>query len=86
MHEMKLTLQFTPQGLVRVGLGAERAVYVPIQHEKSNGSARLRRNGDPIWGNDVAELFVAAHPDHIVLTLAVKASRRRANKALLGVG
>jgi hypothetical protein len=86
MYQMTLTLQFAPQGLVRVVLGPERGVYVPIQHEKSNGSAWLHRNGDPIWGNDLAELFIAACPYHIVLTLGDQPTRRHATGALLDVG
>jgi hypothetical protein len=56
MHEMTLTVHFTPQSLVRVGLGPERAVYVPIQAAKKNGAACLHRHGEPVWGSNVAEV------------------------------
>jgi hypothetical protein len=73
MHEMTLTFQFTPHGLVRVGLGPERTVYVPIQTERDR-SAQMSRHYESVWSSELAEIFIAAYPDHIELTLAVRAT------------
>jgi hypothetical protein len=70
MYEMTLTVQYTPQGLVRVGLGPERTVYLPIQDR--NGTVRLNGHGEPVWSNEAAEVFIAAYPDHMDVTLAIR--------------
>jgi prepilin-type N-terminal cleavage/methylation domain-containing protein len=54
MHEMTLTLQFMPHDLVRVGLGPDRTVYVPIRKEKDR-TDQPKRHGESLWSSELAE-------------------------------
>jgi hypothetical protein len=79
MHEIRLTLQFMPHDLVRVGLGPDRTVYVPIRKEKER-TDQLNRHCESLWSSELAEIFIAAYPDHIELMLAIRAPVDRPNE------